>query len=314
MKGRPIDALVYDQLFKTPKPSDCQNFAALLQRQLVPEVRLETAAFYGNLDTKEAQYPGLDYSHPPHRQRLSRFAWHRRLFRAFDTLGLTKAEIASLTKWEGTRWAKERFEKEQGIKIVDTTGQEIKPWVDPECRDEVTESQEDMNIMEMEDVEEEEDELDEDEGEEEESDLESIGVDLNERLRARAAARHESNILESIPIGTMDEQWEQWMKEITEANENDLASMPNPPPIPSSSRPQHSREARRETYTPTAVANTRQIDGHQTRAPSRTFTTTSSRAISSLINTASRRQPHDIVPARFPISITQPRQAQTPRS
>jgi hypothetical protein len=102
MKGRPIDELVHECMFppSKAKATDPQNFRALLQRSLVPEVRAETTSFYGDLETKEAQYPGLDYSHLPHRQRLSRFTWHRRLFRAFDTLGLTKSEIACLTKWE----------------------------------------------------------------------------------------------------------------------------------------------------------------------------------------------------------------------
>jgi hypothetical protein len=121
MKAPAIDQLVYECLFPKPKATDPQNFQGLLQRNLVPEVRLETQAFYGHLSSQEAKYPGLDYSYQPHRVRLSRYTWHRRLFRAFDNLGLTKSEIASLTKWEGTRWAKERFEREQGIVIRDTT-------------------------------------------------------------------------------------------------------------------------------------------------------------------------------------------------
>ena len=121
MKPPAIDQLVYECMFPKPKATDPQSFQALLQRQLVPEVRLETQAFYGHLSSQEAKYPGLDYSYQPHRVRLSRYQWHRRLFRAFDNLGLTKSEIASLTKWEGTRWAKERFEREQGIVIRDTT-------------------------------------------------------------------------------------------------------------------------------------------------------------------------------------------------
>jgi hypothetical protein len=134
MKGKPIDHLVYESIFPKPKPGDPQNFPDLLLRQLVPEVRSETACFYGGLDSLEAQYPGLDYSYPPHRMRLGRYIWHRRLFRAFDTLRLTPSEIASLTKWEGTRWARERYEKEHNIKIRDTTGDCIHNWVDPELR------------------------------------------------------------------------------------------------------------------------------------------------------------------------------------
>lgn len=121
MKGRPVDQLVYECMFQKPKVSDPQNFHAVLQRSLIPEVRQETHAFYGHLDTQEAKYPGLDYTHATHRLRLCRWPWHRRMFRAFDVLGLTPAEISGLTKWEGTRWAKEKFEREQGIVIRDTT-------------------------------------------------------------------------------------------------------------------------------------------------------------------------------------------------
>jgi hypothetical protein len=63
--------------------------------------------------------------------RLGRYTWHRRLFGAFDKLGLTPSEIAGLTKWEGTRWAKEKYEKEHSIKIRDTAGDCIHDWVDP---------------------------------------------------------------------------------------------------------------------------------------------------------------------------------------
>jgi hypothetical protein len=129
MKAPAIDQLVYSCMFPKPKATDPQNFQGLLQRQLVPEVRLETQAFYGHLSSQEAKYPGLDYSYQPHRVRLSRYTWHRRLFRAFDNLGLTKSEIASLTKWEGTRWAKERFEREQGIVIRDTTSVSFSPYI-----------------------------------------------------------------------------------------------------------------------------------------------------------------------------------------
>jgi hypothetical protein len=36
-----------------------------------------------------------------------------------------------LTKWEGTRWAKERFEREQGIVIRDTTSVSFPPFISP---------------------------------------------------------------------------------------------------------------------------------------------------------------------------------------
>ena len=222
MKGPPIDQLVYTQMFPKPKSTDPQNFQGLLQRQLVPEVRHETQAFYGHLSSQEAKYPGLDYSHQPHRNRLSRYPWHRRLFRAFDALSLTASEIAGLTKWEGTRWAKERFEREQGIVIRDTTADGIEDWVEPELR--VTVAQrpqgDDAEDRRMEDNENEgqgEDEAAEDEDmedEDEDSDVEirSVGIELNERLRA-AVARRDAGHAATV----MDEEWEQWLKDAVEA-------------------------------------------------------------------------------------------------
>jgi hypothetical protein len=211
MKGRPIDQIVYEQMFPKPKSGDPQSFHDLLRRHLVPEVRSETACFYGGLDSREAQYPGLDYSHLPHRVRLSRFPWHRRLFRAFDALGLTRSEISGLTKWEGTRWAKERFEKEEGIKIRDTTGDCIQDWVDPELRQSarVIRQPQEVQVEEMVDIAN-NDDLDD----EEESDMEidSVGVELNERLRAAAAQREAGNA-----TTVMDAEWEQWLKDAAEA-------------------------------------------------------------------------------------------------
>jgi hypothetical protein len=172
MKGKPIDHLVYECMFPKPRPGDPQNFHDFLRRQLVPEVRSETACFYGGLDSLEAQYPGLDYSYPPHRMRLGRYTWHRRLFRAFDTLRLTPSEIAGLTKWEGTRWARERYEKEHSIKIRDTTGDCIHDWVDPEQmfptvqEEKIVEGDGDMEDM--------------DDGDESDMEIDSVGVEVRE--------------------------------------------------------------------------------------------------------------------------------------
>jgi hypothetical protein len=218
MKGPAVDQLVYECMFPKPKTTDPQNFQGLLQRQLVPEVRLETQAFYGHLSSQEAKYPGLDYSYQPHRVRLSRYPWHRRLFRAFDNLGLTRSEIASLTKWEGTRWAKERFEREQGIVIRDTTSDTIADWVAPELRISIAPHAHRADVEDMEDIQEdgeaEENEMEEDEGEESESEMRSVGVELNERLRAAVAEREAGN------AGTvMDEEWEQWLKDVVERGE-----------------------------------------------------------------------------------------------
>ncbi|CRK33273.1 hypothetical protein BN1723_003950 [Verticillium longisporum] len=134
MKGRAVDQLVFESMFSKSRAGDPPNFHAFLQRTLILEVRSEVHAFFGHLDTQEAKYPGLDYCNPVHRVRLSRWPWHRRLFRAFDSLRLTPNEIANLTKWEGTKWAKERYEKEQGITIRDTAADEFSEWIEPEDR------------------------------------------------------------------------------------------------------------------------------------------------------------------------------------
>jgi hypothetical protein len=221
MKGPPIDQLVYTHMFPKPKSTDPQNFQGLLQRQLVPEVRHETQAFYGGLSSQEAKYPGLDYSYQPHRNRLSRYPWHRRLFRAFDALKLTGSEIAGLTKWEGTRWAKERFEREQGVTIRDTTGDGIEDWVEPELRVPVARTEvQDGEVREMEDNENEgqgeeaenEDEDMDDEASDSDVEIHSVGIELNERLRAAVAQREAGNA-----ATVMDEEWEQWLKDAVEA-------------------------------------------------------------------------------------------------
>lgn len=206
MKGRPTDQMVYEYMFPRPKPNDPQNFHALLQRSLIPEVRQETHAFYGHLDTQEAKYPGLDYNNSTHRIRLSRFTWHRRLFRAFDGLRLTNGEVSGLTKWEGTKWAKEKFEREQGITIRDTTADGFPDWDD--IRDVTAQTRAPVVSLDILD----DDHVMEDEDSEEE--LLSVGVELNERLRAQAARRDagDSSVV-------LDEEWEQWLKNAIERGE-----------------------------------------------------------------------------------------------
>ena len=228
MHKQAIAPLVYRHLFPTPKPNDPTSFAAHISRNLVPEVRVETATFYGALDCIEAQYPGLDYSNPAHRMRLGRFQWHRLLFRAFDDLRLTENEIASLCRWEGTLWARQRYERDEGIKVQDTTGDDIQPWVPPHRRVHEANARagEGAHVCHggvmtdtEEDEEEEEDEVDEVmndsdeagvESEEEEDDLQSVGVELNERLLAATAARARGEEV------VLDADWEQWLKEAAE--------------------------------------------------------------------------------------------------
>ncbi|KAK3049227.1 hypothetical protein LTR09_009405 [Extremus antarcticus] len=126
----PIAHLLHTHLYPSPLPTDPPTFSAHLARNLVPEVRIEVATFYGDLNSTEARYPGLNYCHAPHRMRLGRFKHHRRLFEAFDSLGLTEGEIQEFCCWEGTKWARERYEKDEGIVVKDTTGDEIGPYVD----------------------------------------------------------------------------------------------------------------------------------------------------------------------------------------
>lgn len=188
----------------------------------MPEVRIETANFYGALDCIEAQYPGLDYSYTPHRKRLSRFPWHKKLFRAFDELGLTRNEILSLCQWEGTKSAKDKYERDVGRTIRDTTSDDIAPpperrrptaYRNPALRQPPAQRQVVMDYCPP-------GEAGLDSGADKESDerLEerrSIGgSSISERLRWAAEARARAEGGRAV-----DEQWEEWLKEAVERNE-----------------------------------------------------------------------------------------------
>lgn len=241
-----IAPLVYARLFLHPdKERDPESFQAHITRNLIPEVRAEILCFYGQNDCLEAQYPGLDYAKPAHRLRLGRFSWHRRLFRVFDALRLTNHEIHQLCRWEGTKWARERWEKDEGKVIRDTTWDDIEAAPQSqhptasvtqhragasEGAQEIHEAEEwleredeemgDSGQGEEEAVDEEEDGEEEDDDEDEEGDMEdtedevvaqSVGVDLNQRLLAatEARARGEEGVV-------LDADWEQWLKEAAE--------------------------------------------------------------------------------------------------
>lgn len=211
MRGRPVEVLVYECMFPKPKTFDPQDFQALVQRSLIPEVRQETHAFYGHLETQEAKYPGLDYTHPTHRIRLSRWPWHRRLFRAFDGLSLTHAEISTLTKWEGTKWAKEKFEKEQGIVIRDTAADGFPDWTEPASRASAQQGRSvRIHTIDISNVDDDENM----ESEESDEELASVGVSLNQQLRAQAARREAGDT-----SAVLDEEWEQWLKNAIESGE-----------------------------------------------------------------------------------------------
>ncbi|PWY82875.1 hypothetical protein BO70DRAFT_290987 [Aspergillus heteromorphus CBS 117.55] len=220
--------IVYGTLFPRPRSSDPTTFSAHITRNLVPEVRIETSTFYGSLDCPEAQYPGLDYSYGPHRMRLGRFPWHRRLFRAFDELRLTEAEISSLCRWEGTKSARERYEKEEGVRVRDTTADGVRPEspvflasIEVHYEDDPEPAKEpEVRIETFEDVRPTSDLIDdrgidcivEEKAEDDSSDdeMESCGVELNHRLMAATAAREQGA---DVPL---DEDWEQWLKEAGE--------------------------------------------------------------------------------------------------
>ncbi|KAK2742500.1 hypothetical protein FQN57_005391 [Myotisia sp. PD_48] len=220
--------VVYAALYPKPRSTDPTSFAAHISKYLVPEVRFETTLFYGALDSIEARYPGLDYSYPPHRMRLSRFPYHRRLFRAFDELRLTPAEIESLCRWEGTRSARIRYERDAGIRVRDTTEDDIHMAphpLPPSVSVHVYASAADMNDrtsirlpipgqpylnnpeIDFNETAQEDDLEDENSSED---DMESYGVALNEHLLEATAARGRGvNV-------ALDEIWEQWLKEATE--------------------------------------------------------------------------------------------------
>lgn len=239
-----ISSLVYDHLFPCPCPKDPPDFATHLAKNLVAEVRIETQRFYGGLETVEARYPGLNYSYPPHRKRLSRFEHHAKLFKAFDELGLTEHEIGMLCRWEGTLWARQRYERDEGTTVVDTTGCEILPWVDrrPVSRwgrngaekrrsikvkteieveiedasshDAVVDSQ--AQAIQPQEVDEAMTDAQNPSAEAEDSDdeIESVGIELNARLIAAVAAREQQGVNDSsLPL---DPAYEAYLKEAME--------------------------------------------------------------------------------------------------
>jgi hypothetical protein len=199
-----ITQLVYKHLYPRPNSQkDPLSFAQFVSRLLVHEVRTETTNYYGSLNCVEAQYPGLDYSFRPHRQRLGRFPHHKRLFKAFDELGLTKNEIYSICQWEGTKSAKDKYEKDAGKEITDTTLDDV-----------AVEEERQAPVAYFHGEEDEQSDISEDEMDTMPNEVrESYGVQLNEQLRAAADAQARGE-----PV-VFDEQWEQWMKEALERNE-----------------------------------------------------------------------------------------------
>lgn len=235
MRKPSISELVFHELFPPWQHDTPSSFASFIARYLVPEVRIETRQFYGVPTCLESQYPALDYCRPSHRLRLGRFPNHARLFAAFDSLGLTEAEIGSLCRWEGTRSARERYERDTGIRVRDTTGDDVRSasplppptahvhtyWEDEDDRSDSMSGAgpSDFHSPYSHGVDEDDyydfnDYDDDDEDDNYDVALHSYGVPLNQRLLAAASARaHGAN----VPI---DEAYERWVKETTEQQSN----------------------------------------------------------------------------------------------
>lgn len=219
-----IPDLIYQKTFPKPKQGEPVSFYAHIQRHIVSEVRIEVQTYYGALDTLEAQYPGLDYTHASHRRRLSRHTWHRRLFRAFDELGLTTDEILNLCQWEGTRAAKERYEREARTEVLTTTGDDIVPAPKGSGPKAVFEDwtmspseqrSESGTVLQVDGTEESESSDNQHLGD---SPSSSPTTGLFGLLRDAMEARDSSAISQA---------WEQWLKEALERSETDLETVLN---------------------------------------------------------------------------------------
>ncbi|GAB7353249.1 hypothetical protein MBLNU459_g3759t1 [Dothideomycetes sp. NU459] len=251
-----VASILFAHLFPKPGSSDPPNFQTHLARDLIPEIRIETATFYGSLDSIEARYPGLNYCHGPHRMRLGRFPHHARLFKAIDDLKITDQEVMDLVRWEGTLWARQRFERDEGVKVRDTTGDGITEWIDSrtvaaghsnrikvETQIEVTEGMDPMidgpvepteDAMAPADVASDNDDdedmdghvhanvqVDDDMGDT----IQSIGNDLNRRIIAAIAARQQGLDVE------MDPEFEDYMKRLFESGRLQSTARPADGPL-----------------------------------------------------------------------------------
>ena len=219
MKKPEIWKLVLGCLLPAKSDFSRDDWRTYIQRYLLPEIQTETLRFYGENTSAEALHPGLDYANPGHRARLQAFPRHNQLFGVLDNLRLTESEIHMLCKWEGTKLAKEHFERQHMMRVKDTTwdgiqsyskqtpsGYLISKGLSQRCESAQVKTAYELGSdfeAEVEDEEMEDSEVDEDEGSGEESEDElqrSYGMELNQRLID----------------GSMDADWEQWMKEAIE--------------------------------------------------------------------------------------------------
>lgn len=142
MRRPDIGKRVHEYIFPVKRAGDPDSWASFIHPNgiIVKEVREERLRFYGPPPNPrvvshgyplEAMYPGLDYNNPWHRMRLSFFRWHKILFRALDALQLSSDEIDSIMTFEGTKCARQQYERERGVIIKDTTGDELLPFSEP---------------------------------------------------------------------------------------------------------------------------------------------------------------------------------------
>ena len=231
--------LVIAQLISSKKDLTLSDWRSYITQYLVPEIKLESARFFGGIDDQESRYPGLDYANPAHRLRLGSFHHHAGLFKAFDKLRLTEHEIYMLCKWHGTKRAKDEHERNRQTTVIDTTWagvhryQLLEPTVTvPHDSQNVVDNSrarprldgsvlqgEDEDMADSEDEESYNMDEDEDLSEEESEDelQQSIGVELNQRLVASAEANAEARARGEQVI--TDAEWEQWMKDAAERGE-----------------------------------------------------------------------------------------------
>ncbi len=145
------------------------------------------------------------------------------MFRAFDELSLTISEIETLCRWEGTKFARQKYERDNNTTIRDTTWDGVE-YLEQKRATAIRTPLRDVTDRGMDNLEMSgcktplvnevaAAEVSDEEDLEEESDDElqqSIGVDLNRRLIAATEARARGE--EAV----MDEDWEQWLKEAAE--------------------------------------------------------------------------------------------------
>ena len=152
----------------------------------------------------------------------------------FDELRLTPEEIQDLCRWEGTKSAREKYEKDHRCTIRDTTWDEVEvkpPRPASAVRAQLSGAKDNrlnLNTMDedgttsvREDDEGEDSDADDivEEDDSEDELQRSIGIDLNRHLLAATAARARGEQV------VLDADWEQWLKEAAERGASEATSL-----------------------------------------------------------------------------------------